>query len=154
MPWRHSFGNRLPTQIWTNLHLWQVFTLIRDHDLFGSLGVSNRIPDLMDLDARESVKMFLEYREKLDPGLATYSIFSKFAFCNKNHRSAPRENQCPLNLGRPWFAKAASDFDAVGMRASCDITKLIWTRISPPSCLSHLAQGRYWPFSIIDNGRT
>jgi len=53
--------------LYLKLQHHEVFTLIRDHDLFGSLGVSNRIPDLMDLDARESVKMFLEYREKLDP---------------------------------------------------------------------------------------
>ena len=35
-------------------------------------------------------------------------------------------------LGWPWFAKAASDFDAGGMGASYDVTNLILTCISSP----------------------
>ena len=40
-----------------------VFSLVRERDLFDWVSV----PDLMDLDPREAVKMFLEFRERLPP---------------------------------------------------------------------------------------
>ena len=47
-----------------------VFSLIRDRDLFDWVPV----PDLMDLDPKEAVKMFLEFREKMPPETVVISL--------------------------------------------------------------------------------
>jgi hypothetical protein len=43
------------------------------HDLFGV--VHDKIPDLMELDEREALKLFLEHPEKLSSDLVTLHIF-------------------------------------------------------------------------------
>ena len=47
-----------------------VFSLIRERDLFDWVPV----PDLMDLDPKEAVKMFLEFREKMPPETVVMSL--------------------------------------------------------------------------------
>ena len=53
--------------MYLNLGHKDVFHLIRKHDLFFS--IEDKIVQLMELDSKDSIKLFLEHSDKLSPEL-------------------------------------------------------------------------------------
>jgi len=70
----YTYSNRYDKalEIYLQLNHKDVFSLIRKRDLFDV--IHNRIGDLMELDAREAVKLFMEYMEKLEPELVVAKL--------------------------------------------------------------------------------